>query len=491
MIRRNGLAGVVSGRETARGAVFMLGADALVLPTGVLTLAYLTRRLGPDGYGAFALAVAVVVTVEFSITALVSRATVYFVSAEGDPAPVAAAASRLRLGLDLAAAAVLWLFAPVIAGYLGEPSLAWILRLFAVDVPLYGWARSRRDILVGRARFVQAAAGSVGRWVSRLLLIVVLVEAGLGVRGAVLGSIGASLVEAAIDRTGFRLRTGQAFSVGRIFAFGLPLFLATMATLVLNRLDLFMLKLLGTSTANVGAYAAAQNAALTLAIVGAALAPVVLAHLSRAQTAGDAVAAELTVRNGLRAGLLLLPWVALLSASAGEVAPLLFGPGFAAATAVLALLVFEGWAMVVIALAAVMLAAAGKSRSLLLLSLPLPVLAGAGLGLAIPRWGMIGAATVSVMVSVIGALAVASAATRAWHARPPLASAVRGLAVAGAIAVVAAIWSTPGPMVLLKLVLLSVTAAFLLVLTGAVSPGELRAAFASLLAMPAGEDERE
>lgn len=136
MSGRIGLSGVVSGRETARGAVFMLAADALVLPTGVLTLAYLTRRLGPDGYGAFALAVAVVVTVEFGITALVSRATVYFVSSEGDPAPVAAAASRLRLGLDLAAAAALWLFAPAIAGQLGEPSLVWILRLFAVDVPL-------------------------------------------------------------------------------------------------------------------------------------------------------------------------------------------------------------------------------------------------------------------------------------------------------------------------------------------------------------------
>lgn len=306
-----------------------------------------------------------------------------------------------------------------------------------------------------------------------------------------LGSIGASLVEAAIDRTGFKLWTGRAFSVGRILAFGLPLFITTMATLVLNRLDLFLLKLLGTSTANAGAYAAAQNAALTLGIVGAALAPVVLANLSRARTEGDSAAAELTVRNSLRAGLLLLPWVALLSASAGEVAPLLFGPGFAAATAVLALLVFEGWAMVVHALSAVMLAAAGRSRSLLLLSLPLPVLAGVGLCLAIPRWGMIGAAAVTVMVSVIGALAVACAATRAWHARPPLASAVRGLAVAGVIAVVAALWSTPGPAVLLKLGLLGVTAAFLLVLTGAVSSSELRAALASLLAIPAGEDERE
>ena len=95
------------------------------------------------------------------------------------------------------------------------------------------------------------------------------------------------------------------------------------------------------------------------------------------------------------------------------------------------------------------------------------------------------------MVSVIGALAVAWVAARAWHARPPLASAVRGLAVAGVIAVVAAIWPTPGAMVLLKLALLSVTAAFLLVLTGAVSRGELRGAFASLLAVPAVGDERE
>jgi hypothetical protein len=35
------------GRQTVRGAVVVFLAEALILPTGLITAAYLTRKLGP------------------------------------------------------------------------------------------------------------------------------------------------------------------------------------------------------------------------------------------------------------------------------------------------------------------------------------------------------------------------------------------------------------------------------------------------------------
>ena len=47
-------------REMLAGTLRVFLADMLILPSGVLTTAYLTRRLGPEGYGLFILAATVV-----------------------------------------------------------------------------------------------------------------------------------------------------------------------------------------------------------------------------------------------------------------------------------------------------------------------------------------------------------------------------------------------------------------------------------------------
>jgi len=44
------------GRHVLDGTIRVFLAEALLLPTGLLTTAFLTRRLGPEGYGLFLLA---------------------------------------------------------------------------------------------------------------------------------------------------------------------------------------------------------------------------------------------------------------------------------------------------------------------------------------------------------------------------------------------------------------------------------------------------
>jgi O-antigen/teichoic acid export membrane protein len=42
------------------GTIRVFLAEALLLPTGLLTTAYVTRKLGPEGYGLFVLAATLV-----------------------------------------------------------------------------------------------------------------------------------------------------------------------------------------------------------------------------------------------------------------------------------------------------------------------------------------------------------------------------------------------------------------------------------------------
>ena len=55
-------------------------ADALIIPSGILTAAYLGRRLGPEGYGIFTVAAALVAWVEWSLTGLFARASIKVVA---------------------------------------------------------------------------------------------------------------------------------------------------------------------------------------------------------------------------------------------------------------------------------------------------------------------------------------------------------------------------------------------------------------------------
>lgn len=73
-----------SFRQTADGTIWGFLAEALVLPTGLITAGYLTRHLGPEGYGLFTLAATLIGWVTFSTTSLFSRTTIKFISEAND-----------------------------------------------------------------------------------------------------------------------------------------------------------------------------------------------------------------------------------------------------------------------------------------------------------------------------------------------------------------------------------------------------------------------
>jgi O-antigen/teichoic acid export membrane protein len=413
--------------HTLDGTIWNFLGDSLALPLGFLVVIFLTRRLGPEGYGLYALVCGLILWVEWSIVGLFSKATIKLVGETDDWQPLGAALIRTYLYAGLAAGGSLWLLATPVSLLMKEPQMAGYLRLFAVDIPLFTLAQSHKNLLVGIGAFRPRAFASAARWTSRLLLIVALVEVGFSVHGAILGNIAASVVELAICRRYIRLPffTKSAFPVRVFWSYALPLFLSSMSLSLFTKVDLFALKALGGSAAEAGVYGAAQNLSLIPGVFAFSFSSLILSNLSRLLRDGEEDRAKSMASNSMRVIILLLPFAGITFGSAGEIIDLLFGTGYSAASLPLSLLFFGAIAQSLISVVLVILAARGNLGWTFALTGPLVPLAVVAHLIVIPRMGAVGAAMVTTVFSVLGAMAVSLAIFHLWRVLLPLKTLVR------------------------------------------------------------------
>ena len=464
-----------STRHTLVGSVRVFLAESLLVPTGLVIAAYLARRLGPEGYGLFAVATALVTWIEWSLAALFSRASVKFVADAQDWRSVGSTILSVHLLVSVAAAVLLYLLASPLAAFLGTPALTGYLRIFALDIPLFCLAQAHRNILVGLGSFAQRAWASVARWVSRLVLVILLVELGLSINGAILGSIGASLFELAVVRGFVRpaFSVQAALRIRKLWGYAMPLLLSALALRLFDKLDIMALMALSRSPDTAGVYAAAQNLALLPALFTASVSPLLLSALSRALRDGDVALGRRLADHAMRGVLLLLPFAGLVAGAASELVALVFGDAFGEAGRLLSWLIFAAVALLFVSVGTAILTAAGRLGLILALTAPLPVLALVGYLILIPRMGSLGAAMVTCACAVSGALAVLAAVHRVSQTRLPAATMLRcGLLCALACAA-AILLPTPGWLVIAKLLALSLAIPPALMFLGEFSSAEL------------------
>jgi O-antigen/teichoic acid export membrane protein len=175
-------------------------AESIVLPAGLITAAFLARRLGPSGYGVFALTMAIVTWVEWTLAALLARAAVKVISDAEDWRPAGAAALRFYAAGGAIGFAAMWLSAGPLESLMHEPGLARHVRLIAFDVPLFMLSQAHQQVLVGTGQYTRRAIVGIWRWPVRLALIVVLVLGGLSIDGALGGVVAATAVELIVAR---------------------------------------------------------------------------------------------------------------------------------------------------------------------------------------------------------------------------------------------------------------------------------------------------
>jgi O-antigen/teichoic acid export membrane protein len=448
--------------------------QGLVVSTGFATVAYLTRALGPEGYGQYAIVLTILNWIDLGIGALFSRVTVKMVAESEDWRSVATKVMNSALLVSGTVMLVLWASADRIASALHAPECGWYIRLAAIDIPISTLASTHLQILVGQGRFRLRALVGMTRWIARLLLIVLLVVSGLSVAGALAGCVGASVTELLAVRLycrpplfhrGVKLRYS-------LWSYGLPLLFATLSLRLLDGLDLLMLRMLGGTAEQTGLYSVALTLALLPAMIAPAVSPIVLSSVSRSLHLGQIGEAKSQSRHVLRAVLLLLPVAALIAGMAPEITRLSFGPSFQAAGPLLAVVIFAGMGRLLVHVTEAILTAAGKPGRTTYAIVPVLPVALAGYRLLIPWLGPQGAAWVTVSANGLAALACLLLIYGLLRVVPPPATLVRCIVMSSLIFLLAPLWPVSGLLVLVKgaVFILLIAVAFLLL--GELDPHE-------------------
>ena len=228
-------------------------AEALIVPTGLLTVALLTRHLGPSDYGRYTLAVTFVLWLEWGFSAPFARAAVRLVGGAAEWGPMAALVVRVQFVVGVLTALALWVTAPIVARTLDEPALSSLLRLFSLDLPLFALAQAHQQVLVALGHFRVRALLSAARWIVRLVLIAAAVAFGLSVRGIVTAVVVTTAIEVVLAR---RFVRPQLFGrvevpVRQMFDYAVPLLLSALCLRVFDRIDVVLLKFFGRTSAEV------------------------------------------------------------------------------------------------------------------------------------------------------------------------------------------------------------------------------------------------
>ncbi|HEY8665185.1 MAG TPA: oligosaccharide flippase family protein, partial [Tepidisphaeraceae bacterium] len=210
-----------SARHAIDGTLRVFLAEALIFPTGLIIQSFLTRKFGPTGYGLFFIAFTIIAWIEWSLMAVFSRATIRAVADCEDWRPVARTTMRLHLICSTVAMLAVMLLASRIAKAMDKPALTLCLRIYALEIPLFSLAQAHRDVLMGIGKFHQRALGTVGRWIARLALVLLLVSLGMSIPGAILASVGACLVDLLICHyyLPIPLRHRDSFPISRLWEY--------------------------------------------------------------------------------------------------------------------------------------------------------------------------------------------------------------------------------------------------------------------------------
>lgn len=454
------------------GTTFIAVAEALMLPTGFLTVVFLTRELGPEGYGLFAIAATIITWIEWGINSVFSRTTIKFVGESDDWQAVATTVLRTQLGFSVLAAGLLAVAAPAISIFLREPMLMPFLWLFALEIPLFNLVQAHQNILTGLGRFTPRAVVSACRWTGRLLLIVAMVKGGLAILGAIAGSLLALVISLAVCRCYIRPAFWQAsqFPARQLAGYGLPLFVSALAVRLYGSVDLIALKALGGSDYQTGLYAVAQNLALLGNVLTPALVPVLLAKITQLASQQQLGSVQAISRGAMRLVMLQFPLAGVVVGAADEIVPGLFGEVYRGAAPLFAILFVTSVVGVMIGVTSTILIASDKPQWTVTFSAPMPIVAVVGHWLLIPWLGPVGAAIASLLVASTGAIAGIVAVYLRWQVLPPFKTFGRCCFTFALMVAAAAAWPSPGLWLWLKLPTLGLLS--LLVLYGL---GELTA----------------
>ena len=347
------------------------------------------RLLAPEHFGALAVAL-VVQTIALNIAEL--GATASLGRGDRDPDEIAPTVFTIALFTSGALTAAMVVSAPWLAGVLGDPEAADVIRVLAITVALAGLssvptALVWRDFLQGRRLAVDLASILVG-----IALVVPMAMWGWGALALAWSRVGAQLVSA----IGFWIVTPRRYLPGwnahearGILRLGLPLAASNFVVFATLNLDYVVVGRL-LDPVSLGFYLLAFNlAALPSTVIVSVVRTVAVPAFGRLHAAGRLAEQAVLVARGL--SFAAFPVCALLAGLAVPLVVTLFGERWALAATALLGLAALGAARILADLSADLCVGAGRTMGLLWVQLVWLVALAPALWVGVSLWGIEGA----------------------------------------------------------------------------------------------------
>lgn len=465
------------------GVAVITGAKIWFVAAGYLLYFGLTRLLGPEQFGLYAVAISIASVLNNVLVAASLQTVSRFVAASPEESGgVLVQALRAQLVLGLALFLLFVVLAPWIAGWFRDPDLILPLRVSAAISFAYALYAALVGYLNGRRRFVHQAALDATFSTLKTALAVGAAALGWGVVGAIGGFALAAWLACGIAGVvvAREPRPPGDFSLRAYLHFGgWLLALTAVANLVLSA-DLWIVKRLADpSVANLesGLFRAALTLSQLLYQFLIPLSLVVFPSLARLQS-GDPEARRAVVRGAMRyLFVVLVPAAALLAVLGHDLLDLLYGADYRSGGDWLPALALAYAAWTGAYLLATALAGGGRpAQALCTLAAGLVVQVGAGFGLH-GRFGVTGVAAADACGMGVAFLVGFVLATREFGFFLPLGSVVRSLVLAGVLLGLSLLWPASGAALLLKIAALGT-----IFLAGLAVSGELRPIWSRLRA---------
>jgi O-antigen/teichoic acid export membrane protein len=384
----------MSGFSLGRPTILLLFGRAAAYPLSLLNAVILARALGVEGLGAYAYAMGMAALFgllpNMGISMLLTRTI-----AQDPEAGAGMMSASIRAQAVLAVGVLI--LVPAVATVLPErPIPTWCVGLAAAQLALGTLSWPYLAILGGRARYDRLAIAEMAAAVVGSASVVAAAAFGGGVAAFLVAHVLAAGLAVLIAR---RVARPFAPSTGRtsiglrsLFRQAAPLGAGSAVQSLYTRLDLVLLGQMAAPAA-LGLYSAAYKPINVAVFFGNTVAGVLLPVMAQPAQRDVPLAFQRAVRALWAVG----PAMALaLTGLASPVLRLLFGAAYAPAAPLLAILAWSAAANWLYAPFAISLQARNRERPWLWCLILAALLNAGGNAWAIPRWGALGAAGVTL-----------------------------------------------------------------------------------------------
>lgn len=435
-----------------KGTSQLLIAEGLLIPTGFVTAVYLARELAPANYGLFAMISMLVIWVENLFVSALQSTTIKFISAQENKNSLINTTYVIYAALGSVVALLIICITPSLCLLVKSPEIKPLLNLLCLDIPLFSIAHASRHIANGSGQYHQDALLRSTYVIARLIFILFFVELGLSIRGAILGLISASALEAILGL--FLIKPnfihGGFKKFNQFWQYLAPLQLAELNKRLLTQ-ELIVLKALGGTATMTGCYGAAKNLAIIPILLSRAVSPTLLSTLTQNRQKGNEQEAKKIATYSLRLFFWFLPLTVLLASSSEKLILFIFGAPYIDTISLFSIILFTSTGFLGINIGGVIFTAWNKPEINVWTTSPLVPIVIIGIWTTYRYYGAtsIAYATLfAVIASILLTWILLYKILRLWA---PLFTMIKSLIISLMILGIYQIWSISGWMIIIKI----------------------------------------